>query len=224
VTSDQSWLSANPATGNGDDTVGLLAEANPTTNIREAILTVAANRVSSHTIIVIQAPRLSLSVLSDSLMIGASEGSTVLLGIASNTSWTAASNQTWLQLDPSSGNGDTTLMISIESNHSITERIAIITVSGEGVVSQTVVVIQESEVPTGVPEAEPKPIKVYPNPVDHFLYIDDASGNEIKIYNSQGQIVFSQNIESNHENADLSQLSSGIYLIKIADRTWKIFK
>jgi hypothetical protein len=40
VSSDQLWLSVNPASGSGDGTVVFSAEANPTSSVRTAIVTV----------------------------------------------------------------------------------------------------------------------------------------------------------------------------------------
>jgi hypothetical protein len=221
---DQTWLLASPSSGNGDSTIVLTAEANPVTTTRETIIIVTADRVSTQKIIVIQTPKPALSVSLNNLSIGASEGSTVLLGVVSNTSWTVNSNQTWLLTSSSSGNGNDTIIFTAEANPYTTIREATITMSADSVASQIVVVTQEARAQTDVREIEPLTIKVYPNPVREFLYIDGAAGNAIDIYDSQGRIVFSRVLESDHETIDLSSLSSGVYIIQAGNSTRKIVK
>jgi len=63
-------------------------------------------------------------------------------------------------------------------------------------------------------EISPSKITVYPNPVINKLYIDGTSKVfEIDITNLQGQVVKS---ESNLTDfIDLTELKSGIYIVKI---------
>jgi hypothetical protein len=224
LSSGQAWLTTSQSSGNGDSTINFTAEANPTTATREATIIVSADRVSSQIVIITQSPKLVLSVTSDSLTIGESAGSAVLLGVISNTDWTANADQTWLLTSISSGSGEDTITLTAEANPTYATREAVITVSADGVTTQTVIVTQEAGSPTGIGEVAPIAINVYPNPVNHVVYIDGAAGRVIKIYNSQGQIVLSKSLESNHETADFSSLSFGVYLIQVGNSTWKIIK
>ena len=61
------------------------------------------------------------------------------------------------------------------------------------------------------------------------LHISSPSNmNEIEIYSITGQKVISQSLNSTNGNIDLSQLSSGIYLVKLqfegATKTFKFVK
>ncbi len=73
-----------------------MAEANPDTVSREAILTVSGENVDSLYVVVIQAPRPELSLSTDTLDIGPLEGNTASFNIVSNQDWTAQSDQAWL--------------------------------------------------------------------------------------------------------------------------------
>lgn len=54
VTSNQAWLTFNPATGSNNATITLTAQANPTTENRTAIVTISGTGVAAQTITVIQ--------------------------------------------------------------------------------------------------------------------------------------------------------------------------
>ncbi|WP_298311730.1 carbohydrate-binding protein [uncultured Aquimarina sp.] len=70
----------------------------------------------------------------------------------------------------------------------------------------------------------------FPNPVTDILTINNNGSKtaNLKIINSLGQQVLSQNMEEANVTVDLSNLNSGIYIIKVTDvkqvRTKKIFK
>ena len=85
----------------------------------------------------------TLSVGQQSLSIGASTGSKDTVAIASNNSWTATSDQSWLSVSPSSGNGNTKIIATAAANFgdSIT-RSANITISVQGLPSQNITVTQ----------------------------------------------------------------------------------
>jgi endonuclease I/chitodextrinase len=58
--------------------------------------------------------------------------------------------------------------------------------------------------------------KMYPNPTNgNTLYFKTTKDINIKIYNALGQIVKSENISENKNNIDISNLSKGIFIIKI---------
>ena len=58
--------------------------------------------------------------------------------------------------------------------------------------------------------------KMYPNPINgNTLYFKTTKNININIYNALGQIVKSENISENRNNIDISNLSKGIFIIKI---------
>ncbi len=84
----------------------------------------------------------TLSVSTNTLNVASANGSTATFNVTSNISWTAASNQTWLSVNPASGTGDSIITITAQANPLSTTRTATVTVSGSGVTSQTVTVTQ----------------------------------------------------------------------------------
>ncbi len=68
--------------------------------------------------------------------------------------------------------------------------------------------------------------KYYPNPVKHLLTINNTSViDEIEIYSVSGASVLSKKIDSDHADIDLSNVSSGFYLLKVkAEGQVKIVK
>lgn len=69
-------------------------------------------------------------------------------------------------------------------------------------------------------------IKSYPNPVKDFLQIEISDNNTCKavVYDVFGRIVFTINNLSASNSVDFSHLPTGVYLLNIADKTYKILK
>lgn len=76
---------------------------------------------------------------------------------------------------------------------------------------------------TGMPEpARSYPAKIYPNPSAGIINIDikfdDVGIGEVKVYNSQGSLVYKRNVWLYHDNPspiviDIDFLDNGIYVI-----------
>jgi len=86
---------------------------------------------------------------SNTASVEAASGSTTTIDITSNINWTASSDQTWLNVIPSSGTGNNTItLISAEENTASTNRKATVTISASGLDPQTISVTQaESDSP-----------------------------------------------------------------------------
>ncbi len=62
--------------------------------------------------------------------------------------------------------------------------------------------------------------KIYPNPLaGTTLYLETNEKLELKIYNVLGKLVYKKQLEAYQNQIDLTNLSSGIYLIKLATKT-----
>jgi chitinase len=57
-------------------------------------------------------------------------------------------------------------------------------------------------------------VKVFPNPANAVLFIDNAEGKSVDIVNVLGQVVASFSIQNNHSELDIHALNSGIYFVK----------
>ncbi len=145
ITSNQTWLSASQTNGSGNSSIVLIAQANPTTNPRVAIITITGLNVAPKTITVTQdgiPPTLSVS--SNALSIAAPANSTQTFNVVSNTSWTVVSSQTWLALSSPSGTGNSQLTLTAQANPIATSRTATVTISVSGVPDQIITVTQDA--------------------------------------------------------------------------------
>ncbi|GAB5466631.1 MAG: hypothetical protein Kapaf2KO_20670 [Candidatus Kapaibacteriales bacterium] len=69
-------------------------------------------------------------------------------------------------------------------------------------------------------------LNVYPNPSSDYLYIKSNELRNVSIKNILGEEIYRKDIESNQESfkVDISNLSSGVYLIIASDRAGKIMQ
>jgi hypothetical protein len=60
-------------------------------------------------------------------------------------------------------------------------------------------------------------IKIYPNPTDHILNLDSSiTINRIEVFDALGKKVLTKQLNSNDSSINVSKLSTGFYVIKIA--------
>jgi hypothetical protein len=89
---------------------------------------------------------LKVMLSSLSVTLSANEGSADSVKVTSlSTNWTATSDQTWLKVTPATGTGKGMLTFVATANTTSSSRVAIITVSASGAVSQTINIIQKAE-------------------------------------------------------------------------------
>ena len=81
-------------------------------------------------------------------ILSSAAGSTTGIKITTNDAWTAASNQSWLKVSPEIGTGNDTIFVTAEANPSPDNRIALVTVSAEGIQPQTITITQ-----AGIPKS-----------------------------------------------------------------------
>ena len=144
VSSNQTWLTVNPASGSNNGTVTVTAQQNNTGAARTATVTVSATGVTSKTVTVTQAP--VLAVYPTEITLGAAENSSSTFNIASSRSWTVSSDQTWLTVNPTSGSNNGTVTVTAQQNNTGAARTATVTVSATGVTPRTVTVAQSGSI------------------------------------------------------------------------------
>ena len=145
ASSDQSWCTVSPASGNaGTATLTITVTANPDEQERSATVTIKAGTASA-TITVKQAKKEAEAdeVTTDKTSEDVSaEGATTNVTITTNKAWTASSNQSWCTVSPASGNaGTATLTITVTANPDEQERTATVTIKA-GTASATITVKQ----------------------------------------------------------------------------------
>jgi hypothetical protein len=77
-----------------------------------------------------------------SASLGSTAGSSITIELKSNMKWTVSSDQSWLTVSPSTGNGDAILKFTAAANTSTSERTAKVTISAEGVEPEVIIITQ----------------------------------------------------------------------------------
>lgn len=74
------------------------------------------------------------------------------------------------------------------------------------------------------PEQDEQPI-IYPNPAQNFICVSNTSSGEmaVKIYSLSGKLILSDSAYVGSE-IDISTLPSGLYLVKLNNKTFKLSK
>ncbi len=67
-------------------------------------------------------------------------------------------------------------------------------------------------------------VKVYPNPTENILHIDNINGAKIEIYNMLGNIVYINDKASDFNTVDLSNYAKGTYLVRVYSETGIVVK
>lgn len=83
-------------------------------------------------------------ILDTSVNIAATAGSIATIGIKSNVNWKISSDQQWLTVSPTFGIDNHTLTFTAVANLSSLERKAIVTVSADGIDSQSIIITQDA--------------------------------------------------------------------------------
>jgi hypothetical protein len=147
VSSNQSWLTVNTASGSGNATITLTASANPTIATRTATVAISGTGATSQSITITQDGATPvLAVSTNTLTIAAQANSTKTFDITSNTNWTVASDQSWLTVNSGTGTGNSTITLTASANTATATRTATVTVSGTGTTAQTITVTQDGAV------------------------------------------------------------------------------
>jgi stress response protein SCP2 len=148
IESDMNWVTFNNVTGSGDGSIQVTAIANPNLTERTAIITISGTGLESKMITVIQSGATPvLSVSSNSLDIAAEENSTVTFDISSNTNWDIECDMNWVTLSSVTGSGDSLIQVTAIANPNVTERTATITISGTGLESKMITIVQSGATP-----------------------------------------------------------------------------
>jgi len=153
-------------------------------------------------------------VSTNTLTVASQDNSTETFDITSNVSWKVSSDQDWLSVSSGYGTENATITLTATGNGNLVERTAIVSVSGNGVASQSITVTQDAGV-TGLNEKTEKPFKVYPNPATGIITINNFNkGAIISIYDVNGNLLINETAKS---KIDVSSLVKGVYSMKIAD-------
>jgi len=117
IFSSQSWLKLDKTSGTGNSSITVTASANTNTSSRNAIVTVRGNNGAVEYVNITQEPASpTLSVSSNEVLIGATNGSMASFKIYSNTNWSIESNSNWITTDKTAGFGYAPIGITVSQN------------------------------------------------------------------------------------------------------------
>jgi hypothetical protein len=218
VVSSEAWLTVSVASGSNNGNVTLTAIANPSNTARTATVTISGAGVAPQTVTVTQVgPALVLLVSSSTLNVN-SNNSTATFTITSNTNWNVVSSEAWLTVSAASGSNNDIITLTATENPGITARTATVTISGTGVVSQTITVTQAANNATAVGELSYSGSCVYPNPVKDMINVRLATKDlpaTICIFNMEGALLKLIKANTTITHIDMENYKAGTYVIKI---------
>lgn len=159
----------------------------------------------------------------------ADQGSTCSIDISSNVACAVSSNQSWLKASLSATTGTNSITFEATENPEKVYRSAIVTVSSEGVESQTITVNQEAKNTTGIDQiSKTSEFKVYPNPTNGKIKLIferiPLNGITVSIDDITGRNCLKLLINENEVWLDLRGNAPGIYFIKTDQENLKAQK
>ncbi len=220
-----SWLHIDPLSGNSNTPIVFTAlSANPDSAQRSAQVTFTSSG-QTDTVEVVQAGSL-LMAGKDTISLSAQAHASQQVAISANLAWIATANDSWLSVNPSSGQAHGNITITATSENPYpADRMGSVQLSGNNIM-QTIIVFQNPW-PDTTSVAEPgtdnPEIRIYPNPGmgEFTIYGENIDGGNlhIRITNLQGQKVME--LDAAHHRPPLEQsvnashLDAGIYFLEI---------
>jgi len=218
ATSDHTWCSVTPS-GNGNGTLTSIFSVNSSGETRIANLTVSVPGTSPVVVTLTQAPDSCYVSISPADRAVKSDAGSTTFTVTSpvRCSWTAASDQTWCKVTPA-GIGSDTLYAYFNQNTLQVPRIAHITLETSKAFPEVVTLSQELS--NSINEVANSRIKIFPNPANRILNIEQGCPNDsivsIDILNIEGQkFKVIQMNKGSIVQIDISFLKSGIYFLVI---------
>lgn len=144
ITGGAEWLSFSPATGSGNSNIVLAVNPNTTELRREAVLTVTGSGNSVQTIAVSQVEKTVTLTIQPEIINATAIADDYTFQIQGNATWNiTVSDNTWLGLSATNGEGESIITVSLNDNNSLTNRENRITVrSASGTIERTCNIVQ----------------------------------------------------------------------------------
>jgi hypothetical protein len=215
VNNPAAWVSINPVSGNGNDSLSVLVAAN-TGAARTATVSVIAGMIT-RTFYVSQAlfdPGLALG--EDTIESPAS-GSVTPVALSCTTGWTVTNPAAWLTVAPMAGTGNATLSCTVSANTADTLRMAIVSVNS-GSHTQVFYIIQEASV-TGLETViAPEYFSLYPNPTSGKVVLKNErmTDAEAEVFDLNGKSTDHFTAKGGAEIIlDYSGWNTGLYVMLV---------
>ena len=172
----------------------------------------------------------TLDVSTDEISLNCASNSMDSITLNSNTAWSISGEYQWLQLAQNNGKGDQIIKFSaISANESSIARVCTLTVRTLSYNIYKRIAIKQQPCGVGIEDADDvRAISIYPNPANDYVYMDYQKPDDIKnisIYSVAGQKITSGfNAKNNKIEIPISNLSTGIYYLKIDTEKQSVFR
>ena len=143
------WLHPSVQSGIGNSTIKFAVDANTTFAPRSATVLIATSvgtEVITREVVFTQKPADPFLTISNSTFTNVSRtGAELSTTLSSNLSWTVVNENSWIQVTPDSGSGNSTLHIVVSKNRSLARKgtITLRSTNGEQEVTATIIVEQK---------------------------------------------------------------------------------
>ena len=67
-------------------------------------------------------------------------------------------------------------------------------------------------------------VKVYPNPTQEVLHVENAQGEVLRLYAMDGRLVGTQAVENGSAQVDMAELPAGNYLLLSGNQSFQVIK
>ena len=67
-------------------------------------------------------------------------------------------------------------------------------------------------------------VKVYPNPTQDILMVENAQGDVLRLYSMDGRLVVTQVVENGSAQMDMAELPTGNYLLLSDNQSFQVIK
>ena len=67
-------------------------------------------------------------------------------------------------------------------------------------------------------------VKVYPNPTQDVLMVENAQGDVLRLYSMDGRLMVTQAVENGSVQVDMAELPTGNYLLLSGNQSFQVIK
>lgn len=216
--SDMTWCTVTSG-GSGNGLIEASYEENQTTVPRMCTLLLSAPGAGQVSVTVTQSGQAPFISVTPAIREVTSAAGSVEFAVTSNVIWTASSAAPWCTVTPS-GNGSGTIVADYTANDSGDPRVATLTISGESVTPQSVL-INQAKWGTGIGETRQAGFVIYPNPANRYFMIVPPEAFthdfEVKIIDAFGKVLHKQQ-QTNGEalRVELPAVTTGPYFLSVS--------
>ncbi len=146
------------------------------------------------------------------------------ISVESNALWEVkVQDESWLTVAVDEGKGNQTLTISADANDLTENRTNRIRILTNGGLYKYIHITQYSSTYTSIKNKDELSILIYPNPTNSKVNIKGDWMSSFEIFNNAGIKVGESDKSGNDINIDLSDLESGMYIIKVSNNSASSF-